>query len=141
MIVYHFLGHEIADLSSAGNKKNQKHFPAKIHRPTRTHSISFHHRLQESIPNATKNWVGVPCPDAQEHQTPTDNPVINSEHRINVDIDTTNQRSCLQWFSFLIPILFCVPIIIIIRTTAQPNTPRVTSNSYKRPILGNLPLI
>jgi hypothetical protein len=30
--------------------------------------------------------VGVPCPAAQKHPTPTDNPVIHSVHRINLDI-------------------------------------------------------
>jgi hypothetical protein len=92
----------------------------------------LHHRLQESIPHefgqrdAAQNRAGVPCPAAQEHQTPTDNPVIHSEHRINLDIVTTTQRSCLtkqcvtkgfKWFSFLILILFFVAIIALFMTS------------------------
>jgi hypothetical protein len=48
-----------------------------------------------SVHRINLDIVGVPCPAAQEHQTPTDNPVINSEHRINLDIVTMTQRYCL----------------------------------------------
>jgi hypothetical protein len=86
----------------------KKHFPAQIHWPTRAHSSSFHHRLQESIPNAAENLVGVPCPAAQKHPTPINISVTNSEERIILDYigahssinpnaaPTTTLRSCLK---------------------------------------------